>query len=201
MRKIGISGGTFDPIHNGHLILTEMVREQYDLERVVFIPSGTPPHKPISGVTDAEHRFRMVECAVSTNPYFTASHIEIDRKGYTYTIDTLKHLKQIYGDETKLFFITGADVIWDLTAWRRFDEIFGMCEFVTALRPGYKKEVFEKEIEYLRDKYSARIHLAEIPLIQISSTAIREKVRNNNSIKYLVPECVESYIIENGLYK
>ncbi|MCX7922210.1 MAG: nicotinate-nucleotide adenylyltransferase [Clostridia bacterium] len=199
--RIGICGGTFDPIHNGHLIIAEEVREKFHLDKVLFIPSGMPPHKNLSGVTLPEYRYEMVCRAVSTNSHFEALDIEIKREGYTYTVDTLTALRQLLGEDTKLYYITGADVVLDLMTWKRFEEVFKLCEFIAVLRPGYKSEDFLERIEYLKLNYMAKINIAEASLIEISSTAIRDKVRRGCSVKYLVPENVEQYIAENDLYK
>jgi len=199
--RIGISGGTFDPIHYGHLIIAEETRENLGLDRVIFIPAGKPPHKEAAAVSDASHRYRMVCEAVGTNPFFEVSDIEIKRPGYTYTVDTLNELKSVYGENAKLFFITGADVIRELLIWKECGKVFGMCEFVAALRPGYDKDDMADWMKYLADRFNAVIHVAEAPLIGISSTQIREKVKKGKSIKYLVPESVERYIYENGLYR
>lgn len=193
-KRIGISGGTFDPIHYGHLILAEQIREIMKLEKVIFIPSGNPPHKTKTKVTPAVHRFNMVKLATASNPNFEVSSIELEREGYSYTIDTLTQLKQIYGPDTSLYFMTGADVIPELVTWRNFDNIFPLCEFVAVLRPGFNRESLLKEIEYYKKNYKAIIHIVDAPLIGISSTIIRERVREGKSIKYHVPESVEEYI-------
>jgi nicotinate-nucleotide adenylyltransferase len=200
-KKIGISGGTFDPVHYGHLIAAQEIRERLELDKVLFVPVGLPPHKKDHRVTEPEHRYNMVFEAVRSNPFFEVSRIEIDRAGYTYTIDTLLNLKATYGDDTKLFFIIGADVVPELVTWRQFEEVFKLCEFVAVNRPGSQKEDFFESIRYLKEQYSAIIHTIKLPLIEISSTDIRSRVKNDGTIKYLVPECVEKYIYENGLYK
>lgn len=200
-KKIGISGGTFDPIHYGHLVIAEEARETLELEKIIFIPSGNPPHKVGCGVTPAEYRYEMVHRAIGNNPFFEVSAIEIEREGYSYTVDTLNKLRGMYGEDTVLYFITGADVIPELTTWKQFEQIFEMCEFVAALRPGYNKEALIKEIELLKNNYMAKIHIMDTLLIGISSTIIRERVRGNRSIKYLVPEKVEEYIREKRLYR
>lgn len=199
-RKIGISGGTFDPIHHGHLIIAEEAGEILGLDKVVFIPSGNPPHKVGCGVTLAYHRYKMIHMAIEKNPFFEVSAIEVEREGYSYTVDTLTKLRGIYGEDTEIYFITGADVISQLTTWKDFEKIFEMCEFVAALRQGYDKKALIKKIEFLENNYNARIHMVDTPLIGISSTAIRERVKADKSIKYLVPEKVEEYIKEKGLY-
>jgi len=199
-KKIGISGGTFNPIHLGHLIIAEMVRDRFGLNEVLFVPSGMPPHKNLSNVVSSEHRFEMVNKAVANNPYFKESRVEIDRKGYTYTVDTLKNLKEIYGNGTSLYYIIGADVLNDLPSWRNHEEVFKMCEFIAVLRPGNDMQGFKKQMEFLRDKYCAKIHFIDTPLIEISSTQIRDSIKAGRSIKYLVPDCVEEYIMLNRLY-
>ncbi len=198
--KIGISGGTFNPIHYGHLIVAEMVRDEFGLEKILFVPSGMPPHKNLRDVAGAEHRFNMVQQAVKNNPYFFESRVEVERGGYTYTIDTLKNLRQTYGKDAKLYYIIGADVLSDLLTWRNYQEVFGICEFIAVLRPGNGIEVFNRQMEYLRDTFGAVIHFIDTPLIEISSTEIRNRIRQGKSIKYLVPEAVEDYIKENRLY-
>jgi nicotinate-nucleotide adenylyltransferase len=148
MKRIGISGGTFNPIHVGHLIIAEMARDMFDLDKVLFIPSGMPPHKNLGSVLSAEQRFDMVKRAVAGNPYFEESRIEIDREGYTYTVDTLKKLRELYGNDTSLYYIIGADVLNDLLTWRNAEEVFKICEFIAALRPGNDEEAFYKQMEY-----------------------------------------------------
>jgi len=199
-QRLGILGGTFDPIHYGHLVIAEEIRETMGLEKVIFIPSGNPPHKKNIKVTQAIHRYNMVKLAIDSNPYFEVSTIEIEREGYSYTIDTLKQLKQIYGQDTTLFFMTGADVIPELVTWRSFENLFTLCEFVAVLRPGFERESLLEKIEYYKNNYKAIIHIVDAPLIGISSTIIRERVKKGKTIKYLVPESVEKYIKENGLY-
>ncbi len=199
-KKIGISGGTFNPIHYGHLIVAELVRDEFGLEKVLFVPSGMPPHKNLSDVAEAEHRFNMVHQAVKNNPGFYESRIEVERGGYTYTIDTVKSLREIYGEDAKLYYIIGADVLNDLVTWRNYQEVFKVCEFIAVLRPGNDIEGFNRQMEYLRDTFGAIIHFIDTPLIEISSTEIRNRIRQGKTIKYLVPEAVEDYIKENSLY-
>ncbi len=201
-KKLGISGGTFDPIHNGHLMIAEKVRELFRLDRVLFIPTGRPPHKKGLEVTEAVHRMNMVRQAVDSNPFFCALDIEITRPGFTYTVDTLEQLREMYGGRTRFFFIVGADVVYDLPNWKDCRRVFSLCEFVAVYRPGNRREDdFNKEIQRLRQEYGAVIHVAAIPAMEISSTDIRKRVKEGRSIKNLVPESVERYIISNGLYK
>ncbi|MDP4181525.1 MAG: nicotinate-nucleotide adenylyltransferase [Bacillota bacterium] len=199
--KIGISGGTFDPIHYGHLIIAENIRNSFKLDKVIFVPAGLPPHKKHLKVTSSLDRLNMVKKAVSSNSYFEVSSVEVEREGYTYTIDTLKHFRKTYGEAAKLFFITGADVIKELHLWKDYSEILSMCSFVTALRPEYNDDEFYKAIEHYRSNFNANIYIADAPMVQISSTDIRNRIAENRSIKYLLPECVEEYIFKNNLYK
>lgn len=200
VNKIGILGGTFDPIHNGHLIIAEMIREAFGLDKVIFIPSGNPPHKKLQLVTDAEHRYNMVCGALKDNPYFEGSRIEVEREGYTYTIDTLNVLNEQYKGIATVHYIIGADVLYDLLTWRDYEKVFQTCGFIAALRPGADIQRFRERIRYLETTFSARILEAEIPLIEISATMIRDRVKEGKSIKYLVPRAVESYIKKEGLY-
>ncbi|MCX7841900.1 MAG: nicotinate-nucleotide adenylyltransferase [Clostridia bacterium] len=199
--SIGIMGGTFDPVHNGHLIIAEEVREKLKLDSILFIPSGHPPHKDKLKIASAEHRLNMIKCAIGSNSAFCVSEMEIEREGYTYTVDTLQQLKSLYGDSTKLFFIIGADVVRDLVNWRDFKKVFTLCEFAAVMRPGFEKETYRNQIRRLTSEYMAKIHNVDVPVIDISSTYIREKLAKGESIKYLVPESVEEYIKRNGLYK
>lgn len=199
--KLGILGGTFNPIHNGHLIAAESVRESLKLDKVIFMTSGRPPHKNDEQVADAEDRYEMVRRAIASNPYFEASRIELDRKGYTYTVDTLRALKEKYGDSTRIYFIIGADIIDELTTWKEYENVFRLCEFASVMRPGYDKGKLEADIERLKERYGVCIHTVTIPLIDISSTDIRKKCALGRSIKYLVADETESYIMQHGLYK
>jgi nicotinate-nucleotide adenylyltransferase len=198
--RIGVSGGTFDPIHFGHLIAAEHIRDSFKLDKLLFIPSGVPPHKNNAMIASAEDRFNMVAMAVKSNPYFEASSLEISRQGYTYSVDTLLQLREKYGSNVQIYFIIGADVVLDLLTWRDIEKVFGLCEFIATLRPGYKNDQLLKRIEFLKLNYMAKIHTADIPLIEISSTKVRKSIEKGKSIKYLVPDDVENYISNKGLY-
>jgi nicotinate-nucleotide adenylyltransferase len=148
-QRIGILGGTFDPIHNGHLVTAETAREQFALERVIFMPTGIPPHKQKDRITDFWHRHLMLVLAVLDNPYFSVSRLEYERGGVTYTVDTMRQLRQVYSEQdTDLYFITGVDTVMDVFGWRRPEELFSLCKFIAATRPGYDgrivKDVFGK---------------------------------------------------------
>lgn len=200
IKKIGIFGGTLNPVHHGHLIVAEVVREKFQLDRVLFIPAGMPPHKTDGEVIAAFHRYNMVECAVETNPYFEASQIEIVRSGYSYTVDTLTALTGMYDKGAEFYFIIGADVVPEIITWKSFTKVFELCSFIAVLRPGHQREIFMEHIDDMKRLYNARIFTADAPLVDISSTNIRERVSAGASIKYLVPLCVEDYILKNGLY-
>ncbi|WHH58420.1 nicotinate-nucleotide adenylyltransferase [Petroclostridium sp. X23] len=199
--KIGIMGGTFDPIHYGHLVAAEAARVKFDLKDVIFVPSGNPPHKKGQKVLDKTHRYLMTLLATATNPYFQVSRNEVDREGYTYTIDTIRDFDIEYNGTAEFYFITGADALSEVLTWKNIEKLFEMCQFVAATRPGYKYEELFKEIEYLTVNYNGRIHFVEVPSLAISSTDIRERVRMDLPIKYLLSEAVENYIYKNNLYK
>lgn len=199
--KIGISGGTFDPIHHGHLIVAEEIRVRFALDRIIFVPTGKPPHKKYMEVAPAEHRFNMAALATASNPYFDVSNIETCRTGFTYTIDTVERLKAACSEGTKLYFITGADVIPQIITWKNPTKLLKMCEFIAAPRPGTDINDFKRDVGQLEKDYSAVVHIVDIPLIEISSTDIRSRVSKGESIKYLVPEAVEEYIYKYKLYE
>lgn len=195
---IGIMGGTFDPIHYGHLVTAETARDILVLEKVVFVPSGRPPHKKNYVVTDPSHRLKMVEMAIKTNPYFEVSDTEIRRPGYSYTVDTVQEFHNYYGEKKKLFFITGADAILEILTWKEVERIFDYCSFIAATRPG----VSLSDLEEFKTKFGSRaeILLLEVPALAISSTDIRARVNKNRSIRYLLPDEVREYIVEQQLY-
>jgi nicotinate-nucleotide adenylyltransferase len=199
--RYAIMGGTFDPIHFGHLAAAEEVRQKLSCDKIIFIPSGNPPHKKERALTDATHRYAMTEMAVASNPNFEISSIEIKRNGYTYTLDTVKQLLDHYKNNVELFFITGADAMLEIETWYKVDELLSLCGFVAVTRPGYDKLRLEQKLEYLRSKYNSRLYIVDVPGLNISSTDIRKRAKEGSSIKYLVPEVVEEYIYANGLYK
>lgn len=198
--KIGICGGTFDPIHLGHLAVAELVRSEYNLDKVLFIPSGMPPHKNLENVTAPIHRLNMVKCAVSSNPFFEAVALEVERSGYTYTVDTLKELRGLYPEGTEFYYIIGADVVMDLLSWKNAPEVFKLTNFIAVMRPGFSNEAFNERLVFLRSKYEMNISSYQIPLLDISSTFVRDRIKEKKSVKYLVDRDVEEYIIENHLY-
>lgn len=197
---IGIMGGTFDPIHVGHLVIAETVRESLGLGGILFIPSNNPPHKDNAKITGASHRFEMVKLAIDDNSYFHASDIEISREGITYSIDTLALLAKEYRNDRDYVYIIGADTVWDLVNWYKFEDVFAICSFAAVQRPGYDLNKLKKRINILERKFAADIMYVEAPAIDISSTEIRERIESHKSVKYMVPDKVIQYIFENKLY-
>ena len=199
-KRIAIMGGTFDPIHMGHLVTAEAVRHEFDIDEVIFVPTGNPPHKDNVNVTSAEHRYLMTALATAGNVQFQVSRIEIDRIGTTYTIDTIKELKETYGKDSKLYFITGADAVQQILTWKNSEELLTLCTFVAVTRPGYDKSELMDKVEELRRQYGSAIQFLEVPALSISSSDIRNRVKENRPIKYLVVGAVETYIQKHRLY-
>jgi nicotinate-nucleotide adenylyltransferase len=198
-RRIGILGGTFDPIHMGHLITAEIVRVSAALDEIIFIPAARPPHKENKGEAPAEDRLLMVQCAVEGNPSFSVSDIELRREGPSYTVDTIAALSEQLGD-AELFFITGADAMNDLYRWHDPVRLLHSCTFIVAARQGV--ELDESRLaEQFSPEQRSRIRIVPTPHLEISSTVIRARVRAGRSIRYLVPRAVELYIEERGLYR
>lgn len=198
-KKIAIMGGTFNPIHNGHLVAAEAVRQELNIDRVIFIPTGNPPHKDSNPFYN-EHRYLMTVLATVTNPQFEVSRIELDRDGKTYAIDTVKEMLEMYCNNCKIYYITGADAIAQILTWKEPEELLSLCEFVAVTRPGYDNSTLKATINNLKDNYRGRITTLEIPALSISSTDIRNRVFAHKTIKYLVPQSVEEYILKTGLY-
>lgn len=201
VRKVGIMGGTFDPIHYGHLVTAEGARCEFGLDQVLFMPSGSPPHKDLREVTSAEHRYMMTVLATLTNPYFEVSRIDIDREGVSYTIDTLRILREQYGSETELFFITGADVMFEIVSWKDSEKLLQIAHFVAATRPGFSLDDIPNQAREWANQHKDRFHVFRVPAMAISSTNIRKRVSMGHSIRYLVPEQVDYYIRRNKLYR
>jgi nicotinate-nucleotide adenylyltransferase len=200
MRSVGVMGGTFDPIHNGHLFAAEAVRQGFGLDLVMFIPAARPPHKSSNEVSDPDERYLMAELATADNPYFTVSRIELDRPGPSHTVDTITELKKNIGEEVDTYFITGADAIQDICKWKDFEQLLRLCRFVAVARPGYSLKATESLRAQLGDELFGRIYPFEVSALAISSSDIRERVKTGKSIKYLVPLAVEQYILKVGLY-
>jgi nicotinate-nucleotide adenylyltransferase len=197
--NIGLMGGTFDPIHMGHLVSAEEARQQFSLDYVIFVPAGVPPHKESSGVSAAEHRYLMTTLAVMSNPAFIVSRYEVDRAEPSFTIDTVQHFARQEAHEANLYFITGADAILEILTWKDYAELLNMCTFIAVTRPGYSLERLD-EMQGSLPGVMSKVHLLEIPALAISSTYIRERVALGRTIKYLTPEPVEQYIRKQRLY-
>lgn len=203
-KLIGIFGGTFNPIHTGHLIMAEAVRCEYHLDKILFIPAKIPPHKQLNPkeMPTPEQRYRMVELAIQHNPFFEISDIEMKRAGKSYSVDTVKQLLSENRDGAKFFFLIGADIIREIATWERVHELLSLCEFIAAERPGCSPE---ESVVMLRQQmgeiFAQRIHTLKTPEIAISSTDVRRRIHEKISIKYFVPEAVEAFIFENHLYQ
>ena len=204
VRKIGVMGGTFNPVHNGHLVTAQEALSQFKLDRVIFIPTGNPPHKVEKDIAAAEDRYIMTVIATSSNSNFFVSRMEIDRKEKSYTIDTVRQLRKKHGENSSLYFITGADAILEILTWKNTNEIISLCKFIAATRPGYdmtRIEDFRKKLFSSSEASYKKIYIMEIPALSISSTDIRNRVRSGQPIDYLLPEGVSNYILKHGLYK
>lgn len=196
--RIGICGGTFDPIHMGHLLIAEAAREQLQLSRVLFIPNGNPPHKQGAVMADAAHRMEMVRLAVADNPYFIPDDREI-RAGVAYAVDTLTQLRQ-GNPSDEYVYIIGGDTLPELTTWRRYEELFRLCRFAVYPREGFSQEDIQAEAERLHERYALEYDLLSGPRFDLSSTDLRERIERDASLRYLLPADVWRYIENNGLY-
>jgi len=194
MKRIGIMGGTFNPIHRGHLALAKAAREEFALDQVVFIPSGNPPHKKAAEIIDKEDRYQMVKIAIRGIPGYFASRIELDRPGFSYAVDTFNALKRHYGKSAKLFYIMGLDSINEILEWRKPLELFKLCEFIVGTRPGTRLRTFRRLVKF------PPLHLLELKE-NISASEIRELLKAGKSVGKLVPKVVERYIRRHQLYQ
>ena len=196
-RRIGLLGGTFDPVHYGHLVIGEVARTEFGLDRVVWIPSGSPPHKQGDPVMPQEHRYAMTVLATATHPQFAVSRLELERRGPSYTIDTVATFLERF-PRSEIFVVTGADAMRDILTWHRHADLIRVCRHVAVSRPGYSLKRLE---EVLPAAYLPHIHSIAAPGVDISSTQIRERIAAGKPIRYLVPEAVESYIQKYHLYE
>ena len=198
--KIGIMGGTFDPIHIGHLVSAEEARQQFSLDRVIFVPAGQPPHKETARITAAGHRYLMTTLAVMSNPHFFVSRYEVDKDEPSYTIDTVRYFAGREAGGARIFFITGADAVMEIVTWKDYDALLDACTVIAVSRPGY---ALDRLHEIAGESYVAvlrKVHMLEIPALAISSTFIRERAALGKTIRYLTPEPVEQYIKKHHLY-
>ncbi|MEV4515071.1 nicotinate-nucleotide adenylyltransferase [Dactylosporangium sp. NPDC049525] len=191
--RVGIMGGTFDPIHHGHLVAASEVADRFALDQVVFVPTGDPWQKTGSAVSSPEDRYLMTVIATASNPRFTVSRVDVDRDGPTYTVDTLRDLRDMYGAEAELFFITGADALNKILSWKDAQDLFDLAHFVGVTRPG-----FELDASHLPED---SVSLVQVPAMAISSTDCRRRVEDGKPVWYLVPDGVVQYIAKRGLYR
>jgi len=192
--RIGIIGGTFNPIHYGHLVSASEVCNKFKLDKVIFIPSALNPLKNTSNLAEPHHRLKMIKLAIASNPLFEASDIEIKRGGTSYTIDTIKALVKKYDKDTNMYFIIGADAFGEINSWASPDALLKMCKFIVTTRPGYDV----KKAKHVFKKYT---EMMEITYLEISSSDIRKRIKSGVPIKYLLPEKVENYIYKHRLYR
>lgn len=202
-KRVGIMGGTFDPIHNGHLVAGSEVADIFDLDVVVYVPTGQPWQKRDRSVSPAEDRYLMTVIATASNPRFEVSRADIDRGGDTYTVDTLADMRKEYPD-AELFFITGADALDKIVTWRDWESMFDLAHFVGVTRPGYELpgqgEDDDAPNPLQREMDEGRLSLVEIPAMAISSTDCRERAAAGRPVWYLVPDGVVQYITKHGMY-
>jgi nicotinate-nucleotide adenylyltransferase len=201
MKRIGIMGGTFNPVHKGHLALAKAAKEEYALDQIIFIPSGTPPHKALGNVIDKNERYKMVKLAVKGFRSYSVSRIEMDRPGYSYAIDTFRLLKKKFGTRAKLFYIMGLDSINEILEWRKPLELFQLCEFIVGTRPGTKLRIFRRLVKFPPlQKEVDKIHLLELKE-NVSASEIRERLSAGKPAGRFLPAAVETYIKNKGLYQ
>jgi nicotinate-nucleotide adenylyltransferase len=196
---LGILGGTFDPIHHGHLVAAEEVRYQLELDQVLFVPAGVPPHKPARPISATHHRLRMVELAIAGKPYLSVSRVDVDRPGRCYTVETLELLRTEWGSGPEFFFIEGSDSLAEMPTWYQPQRLIELCEVAVVARAGIEIDLarLEERLPGLGD----RLHWVRMPQLEISSRDLRARVRDGRPISYLVPPAVEAYIVEHRLYR
>jgi nicotinate-nucleotide adenylyltransferase len=197
--RLGILGGTFDPIHHGHLVAAMETHHQLDLDGVLFVPAGRPTHKPDQPITPAHHRLQMIGLAIADKPHFAVSRVDVDRPGPCYTVDTLGLLRDEWGPEPTFFFVEGTDSLAEMKTWYRPQLLLELCELAVVDRPGVEVDLaaLERDLPGL----SQQINLVQMPRLEISSSDLRARVREGRPISYLVPTAVEAYIAEQGLYR
>jgi len=199
-QRVGVFGGSFDPVHLGHLIVAEHCREQCGLDRVLFVPAARPPHKPTQTLTDGRHRLEMIKLAIAGNEAFDASELELKREGPSYTVDTLEALQQNF-PQAELYLLMGADMLMDFPTWRAPQRILELARIAVCNRPGVAVDLESGgPLQFMQLLRRRLVHVA-IPQVGISATEIRGRIRSGRSIRYLVPRAVECYILENCLYR
>jgi len=199
--SLAIMGGTFDPIHNGHLAIAEAVLYQFKPQRVLFIPAGNPPHKPNKPITDGEHRYQMILQSISKTPELDVSRLEIDRPGASYTVHTLREIKAICPANSVIYFVIGQDALEAILSWKDARELLTICQFIAVPRPGQAPELLHTRIEQLEKNYGATIHILNCPPLEISGTYIRECAKLGRAVSALMPQMAEDYARANRLYQ
>ncbi|MEL7596886.1 MAG: nicotinate-nucleotide adenylyltransferase [Clostridiaceae bacterium] len=200
MKRKGIFGGTFDPIHNGHLHIAYEALYKLGLDKVIFIPSGNPPHKTDKIVTDAQLRFTLVKETIENEKKFQVSDYQNKNKNLSYTYETLNFFNSLQ-PETEWYFITGVDCLMEIDTWKNVHQILSQCKFVVFNRPGYNKQDIESQKRKIEEKYDKKIIFLDIPILEISSTQIREKIKKGESVSYLIPEKVNYLLNKMELYR
>ena len=199
--RIGVMGGTFDPIHIGHLLLAEFAYEDFKLDEIWFPPNGNPPHKKTDESKKAlAHRIKMIELAISDMPHFKIDLSEAETDVHSYTYSTMQKFNRMY-PECEFYFILGADSLFAIEEWRYFKEIFPTCTILAAMRDDKDVRTMQEQISYLKERYGAKIELLRAPLLEISSTTIRKRAAMRRGIRYIVPDSVSNYIKEHELYQ
>jgi nicotinate-nucleotide adenylyltransferase len=215
MKKIGLFGGTFNPIHLGHLRSAEEIRESFELDEVIFIPASDPPHKNKGKIIPASLRAEMVRLSIVDNPRFALSEVELRRPGKSYSVQTIGHFRQRFGEDTQLYFILGLDAFLEINTWKDCAALFSLCHFIVMTRPGFEKNFspehlpVEPEGNFCYDPHKGGyahpsgffIFPKEITALDISSTKIRENIQKGRSVRYLIPPSVEAFIYKNKLYQ
>lgn len=199
-KRVGIMGGTFNPIHIGHLIIAEAAYEAYDLDEVLFVPSGISYMKDQSEILDAKKRVHMTGLAIEDNPHFALSTIEIDRDGNSYSYETLETLRK-QNPNTEYFFLVGSDTLFALETWKHPEILLPSCTILVAVRNGVPMEKMQEHAKYLEEKFGGSIQLLTTPNIEISATDIRNRIAANRNVKYFLPDSVLQFIEKKGLYK
>lgn len=199
-KRVGIMGGTFDPVHNGHLIIAEMALENFELDEILFVPSGIPWLKDVSKVLNKKTRVSLTGIAIEDNPNFALSTIEIDREGNSYSYETVEELKKSNPD-TDYYFIMGADALFDVEIWKNPEILMKNCTLLVAVRDDYDQQQMRDRVNYLVHKYQAKIELLATPRVDISSTMIRERIAAGKCVRYMLPDPVIEYIKKMQLYQ
>ncbi len=214
MKRIGLFGGTFNPVHLGHLRAAEEIRESFQLDPVIFIPASDPPHKKKEEILDAHLRAEMLRRAIAGNPFFSLSEVELKRPGKSYSVETIGHFRRHFGAEVHLFFILGLDAFLEVTTWKEYVVLFDLCHFIIMTRPGFEKKFsrthlpvelaknfcYDSRKKEYRYRSGFGLFPQEITALEISSTKIRERIRMGRSVKYLLPPAVEKFIRREKIY-